>query len=212
MDKFIASFPAEDDGDLMLCPAQGVAYQKDRSHLVSYDAAYYDKCASYADKEIARKINAGRIALVQKHFGDGLVVDIGIGSGEFIRNRPNTFGFDVNPVGIEWLRRNNLFAHYLSDFDAFTLWDVIEHVETPETYFRHMGEGAMVFVSIPVFADLKRIRESKHYRPGEHLQYWTAEGFLFWMGLHGFTCLDHQTFEIEAGREDIHSFAFHRAG
>ena len=58
--------------------------------------------------------------------------------------------------------------------------------------------------------DLNKIRESKHYRPGEHLLYWTEKGFVDWMFEKGFRFLEKRTFEIQAGREDILSFAFIR--
>jgi hypothetical protein len=208
MDRFIVDMPAADDADLMICQAHGVAYQKDRGHIVSYDEAYYNKCAGYAGQDIALKINAGRVALVDKHYGAGLAVDIGIGSGEFIRNRPNTYGRDVNPVAIEWLKRNDLWAQYLGDFEAVTMWDVIEHLETPAAVLDRISEGAYLFISLPIFEDLSRIRESRHYRPGEHLFYFTEAGFVSWMRLHGFHLLERQDFETEAGRDSILSFAF----
>lgn len=210
MDRFISSMPAIEDGDLMLCLSDGIAYQRDRSHIICYDEPYYAKCASYEDQEIARKLNAGRIALVKRHYGAGKVVDIGIGSGEFIKKRGNTMGRDVNPVAIEWLKRNDLWAEDLSYFGAFTFWDVIEHIETPEAVLQHIQLHAFAFFSIPVFSDLCRVRESKHYRPGEHLQYFTAEGFVCWMVAHGFLLLEMTDFETKAGRESIMSFAFKR--
>lgn len=196
----------------MLCREHGVAYQADREHLVAYDAEYYDRCSSYEGQEIANRINAGRIALVEKHYGSELVVDIGVGSGEFIKRRGNTFGHDVNPVAIEWLKRNGLWADRLDEFCAFTMWDVVEHLETPEEILRHVPVYGWVFFSLPIFPHLGCIRQSRHYRPGEHLTYWTAEGFITWIRQHGFLCRDHQTFEIEAGRDSIHSFACKRYG
>ena len=210
MDRFIASFDAVEDGDLMLCNNNGVAYQKDMSNLVAYDDEYYNKCRSYEDQEIALKINAGRIALVAKHFGSNPVIDVGIGSGEFIKKRENTYGLDVNPVAIEWLKRNDLWAERLCEVGAVTFWDVIEHVPTPEVYLRQIALHAYVFTSIPIFYGLGGIRLSKHYRPGEHLYYWTERGFIDWMELHGFMLIDEQDFEIQAGRESIYSFAFKR--
>jgi len=210
MDRFVKTFPAIWDRDLMLCPEHGVAYQLDRSHVINYDADYYGKCLSYEDQQIAREINAGRIAIVDKYLGRSAVVDIGIGSGEFIKKRPNTFGFDVNPVAIEWLKRNDLWAANLDAFGGYTFWDVIEHVEDPGLYLREVQLHARVFISIPLFDDLDHIRQSKHYRPGEHLYYWTAAGFVMWMDMHGFMLLERQTFEMDAGREDIHTFAFQR--
>lgn len=210
MDRFIAQFGAEDDADLMLCRDNGVAFQKDMTNLVAYDGAYYAKCASYEDQEIANKINAGRIALVNRRIGSQKCVDIGIGSGEFIKRRGNTYGFDVNPVAIEWLKRNDLWAERLDEFGAYTMWDVIEHVPEPDVYFKQIKLHAFLFTSIPIFTSLNVIRQSKHYRPGEHLYYWTEEGFIDWMGLHGFMLLEQEFFEIDAGRDSIFSFAFKR--
>lgn len=210
MDRIIAQYPVELDGDLALCREHGVAYQRDMTKLVAYDAPYYAKCLSYEDQKIALAINAGRIALVNRHVGTNRIVDVGIGSGEFIKKRPDTFGHDINPVAIEWLKRNDLWAHRLGDFSGHTYWDVIEHVPEPETYFRQIHLGAFLFTSIPIFYGLGGVRLSKHYRPGEHLYYFTEDGFVEWMNRHGFLLLERDDFEIRAGRESILSFAFKR--
>ncbi len=210
MDRFIASLPSQPDGDLMLCPDHGVAYQADHTQLVAYDEAYYAKCAGYEGQEIANKINAGRVELVNKYVGPNKVVDVGIGSGEFIRTRPNTYGTDVNPAGIEWLKRNDRWVEKIIGFAAVTFWDVLEHIPEPEQYLKQIGLGCYLFTSIPIVYALGAIRLSKHYRPGEHLYYYTEEGFVSWMERHGFQLLETQTFEIEAGRESIYSFAFRR--
>lgn len=210
MDSVIAQWTAVPDGDLMLCPNFGVAYQADRSNLVAYDAAYYDKCASYEGQQIANRINDARIALVARHYGGGCAVDVGIGSGEFIKRRPNTFGHDVNPVAIEWLKRNDLWAERLDWYGALTFWDVLEHVPDPGFYLRQAQLHAFVFTSLPIFDSLDQIRASKHYRPGEHLYYWTRQGFIDWMYAHGFIRLEVNDDETKAGRESIQSFAFKR--
>lgn len=210
MDRFIASLPAEADHDLMLCRDFGIAYQMDRTNLCAYDEAYFDKCAGYEGQEIARKINAGRVALVNKHVGLGSVVDVGVGSGEFIKNRPNTWGHDVNPKAVEWLKASGKWTPTLEGFAGVTMWDVIEHLQAPEDYLRQIALHGFLFVSVPLFYALGAIRASKHYRPGEHLTYWTEAGFVDWMERHGFRLLTMQDFEIQAGRESIYSFAFRR--
>jgi len=210
MDRFIARMQGERDGDLVLCHEFGVAYQADMTPTAAYDDSYFDKCAGYEGSEIAEKINAGRVAFVNKHMGGNRVLDVGIGSGEFIRRRPNTWGTDVNPRALKWLRDN---GHQADDFDGFagyTFWDVIEHVPAPEEYLRHVQLGAYVFTSIPIVYGLRAVRQSKHYRPGEHLYYWTEQGFTNWMRMHGFMLLETSRFEIDAGRESIMSFTFKR--
>jgi len=211
MDKFIKTFPAIADGDLMLCPENGVAWQTDMAHRVPYDAPYFDKYVGYEGTEIARAINAGRVDLVNRHVGPaGGVLDIGIGSGEFIKRRMNTFGFDVNPKAIEWLHWKNRWSDKFYLFQGFTFWDVLEHIEAPEHYFDRMFDRPFVFLSAPIFPDLTAIRASKHYRPGEHLYYFTEDGLVRWMALHGFLLRERDDFETRAGRDSILSFAFLR--
>jgi hypothetical protein len=209
VDSLIAGLPAVADQDLMLCPDFGVAYQADQSNLVAYDAAYYDKCAGYADQEIADRLNTARIEMVARWYS-GKLCDVGIGSGEFIKRRPHTFGFDVNPVAIEWLKRNDLWTQRLDEFGALTFWDVLEHVPDPVQYLQLVRLHAYVFASIPVFDDLYKVRESRHYRPGEHLYYFKRQGFIDWMNAHGFLLLEWNDYESAAGRESINSFAFKR--
>lgn len=211
MDRFISAFPAEFDRDLMLCRRHGVAWQADRADVRSYDGAYFEKCRGYDDLAIGERINAGRVELVNRHVGGNVVIDVGIGSGEFIRRRGGrTFGHDINPLAIEWLKANDRWRASLEGAAGLTFWDVLEHVETPALYLDQTHLGSYVFASIPVFDDLASIRASKHYRPGEHLQYWTAPGFVEWMDMHGFRLLEQSAFETEAGRESIASFAFRR--
>lgn len=211
MDQMIQHFDAVEDDDLRLCPARGIAYQLDMAHRVAYDAAYFDKCRGYENAAIARKINIGRVNLVAKYIGDAQVLDVGIGSGEFIRKRArNTLGYDLNPKAVEWLKSKKLWAVTLGGFDGYTFWDVLEHIEDPNDYFKHMAAGAHLFTSLPIFDDLTKIRSSKHYRPGEHLYYWTKQGFVDYMALYRFRLLEVQTFETDAGRESIKSFAFVR--
>lgn len=211
MDRIIAAYPAEDDGDLMLCHADGVAWQKDMTVTAKYDADYFSKCRGYEGQPIAEAISEGRIALVERHFGDGPLLDVGVGSGEFVRKRgKNTFGYDVNPEAEFWLRKEGRWSSAFTVFKAFTFWDVIEHVPEPDDYLDRVVDGSYVFACLPVFADLRLIRESKHYRPGEHLYYFTRRGFISWMRAKGFRHLETAWHEVAAGRDSIVSFAFRR--
>ena len=211
-DRFIDEVATVEDDDLLRNDTVGVARQRDFSHRVPYDDAYFDKYIRYEDQPIARAINAGRVAIVDKYVGpDAPVLDIGIGSGEFIKNRPNTWGHDVNPKAIAWLHERKRWSIGFGAFEGFTFWDVLEHVPTPEDYFQRMHEGAWLFTSLPTFQDILRIRESKHYRPGEHLYYWTAGGFIWWMMRHGFDLIEMQDFETRAGRDNILTFAFRKS-
>ena len=216
MDRLIRRFTADIDADLMLT-SHGIAYQADMTITASYDEAYFDKCAGYEGQAIANRINAGRVALVEKYTGkpgnpqSPHVLDIGVGSGEFIRARgEGTFGYDVNPKAANRLKVDGLWRDDIHCFKAYTFWDVLEHVPEPDHYFRRMAEGSYLFTSLPIFDDLRRIRDSKHYRPGEHLYYWTEQGFIDWMALYRFRLLEVSDHETQAGRDSIKSFAFKR--
>lgn len=203
--------PCVEDRDLVLCDSHGIAYQKDLIVTAQYDESYFDKCAGYEDGEIARHLNRGRIALVARHAGQhSAVCDIGVGSCDFVKHRENTFGVDVNPAARRWLQEHGLWAYSFTQFAAYTFWDVIEHVPEPQLYLDNIAVGACAFFSIPAFDALNKIRDSRHYRPGEHLYYWTVPGFKRWMERYGFHLLEMSTFESDAGRDSIVSFAFRR--
>ena len=209
LDRFITGFPGKIDDDLVICKSNGVAYQADRNFRA--DVPYYDKCMGYAGGDIANKINAGRRDFVNRFVGDSFpVLDVGVGSGEFIQWRAHTMGYDVDAKAVAWLKSSGKWSDEFGKFRAFTFWDVIEHVETPEDYFKHMVAGSRVFVCLPIFDDLLRIRESRHYRPGEHLYYFTGPGFINWMAMHRFALIGRSTHECAAGRDSVLTFAFER--
>jgi len=210
MDKYVSAFDGKPD--LIVCEAHGCAYQADMTKSVAYDDAYFDKYIGYEGQDIANRINDARVRLVNRYASPLCdVLDIGIGSGEFIKSRKRTYGFDINEKAVAWLKSQNLYSDDLTKFNAFTFWDVLEHVPEPdETYFKYMKSGAFLFTSLPIFDDLSKIRMSKHYRPNEHYYYWTGDGFVGWMNLYGFKLLECSDEETRAGRESILSFAFRR--
>ena len=204
MDRLIKRFDAKEDDDLMIT-RRGIAYQKDMTQKAKYDQEYFDIYKSYEGSKISVELNKGRKAFVNKYYKKK-VVDIGIGSGEFIKARDDTVGYDINPVAIQWLCDN---GYYDDTFDhrAYTFWDVLEHIDDPGIYLKRIKKHSYLFASIPII-NIKRIRKSKHYRPGIHLYYFTEDGFVDWMAMHGFRLLEVSDFETKAGREDIKTFAF----
>lgn len=207
MDRFIDGFAAEYDADLMLTLC-GVAYQRDMTPSVSYGDAYFEKYRAYEDTPIGIAVNAARLGLVARHYA-GRLCDIGIGCGTFVKSRPDTLGYDINPRAVKWLEEHDLLGK-LGDFSAYSMWDVLEHLTDPIEYLRLVPLHGFLFVSLPIFDDLHDIRASKHYRPGEHLYYFTHDGLVHWMKLHGFVLLEWNTEESDAGRDSIRSYAFKR--
>ncbi len=213
--NIVRSYPSVSlDNDFNYCPAQQIVYQKDMSKSVPYDINYFNKYISYKDTDIAKSLNNSRIELVA-NYNCEYVLDIGIGSGEFIEKAPfEMYGFDVNPVGLQWLQdRNILIDPYVSIpnfIQALTFWDVIEHIPEPQILFNQIRRGCHLFTSLPIFKDVTKFRESKHFKPNEHFYFFSKDGFIEFMGDSGFDCLEVNAAETFAGREDILTFAFRK--
>lgn len=216
MDSFIRAMPAAPDDDLMIAP--GVAYQRDmNAGRVFYGPEYLARVAAYADTPVARAVNSGRCALLARHLASGAsVLDVGAGDGAFVRCAQSwgfhARGFDVIPEAVHNLRLSGLYDEDPVLFDGVTAWDALEHMEVPALMLRRVRRGAVLCLSLPIFDDLHRVRESKHYRRGEHLYYFTSAGLVDWLALYGFRLLEISAHETDAGRDAIGAFAFCRDG
>jgi len=218
--KLVAIEPKMDFGDLWVLEEQEIAYQKNDSVLVSYDEAYFDKYVHYEGTELANKINDGRLAISLKYaFPTSNILDIGIGSGEFLKSgykksKSLFYGFDVNPKAIVWLKNMRLWVdpydHVPANMNIICCWDSLEHMQDPGKFLNVFKSGMYLITSIPIFKDLWELKKSKHYRPNEHLMYFTDKGLRNYLDMYGFDFVEQQDFEIKAGREAIESFVFQK--
>lgn len=177
-----------------------------------YDQAYFKKYEGYAATELGRKITDFRLKTVNK-LTNGLVVDIGIGSGQFVEERNRlgkpTHGHDINPLGIKWLQEKGWHANLLEPVEVMTFWDCLEHIQDPKPLLSLVTR--FVVVSIPIFTDYKSVINSKHYRKTEHYHYWNHMGFVSWCWSQGLRLVEYSDAETELGREGIRTFIFRRA-
>ncbi len=216
MDRLIKRFDAAKDEDLMLCERRGIAYQRNMARdRIAYDAAYFEHYRALEGSATEVRLNEGRLAMLLRHAAPGTkLLDVGIGSGSFLRSAISVGfeakGCDVNPVAVEYLKQHDWHAQNARGFEAVTFWDSLEHMENPERFMRRIQRSALVLVALPLIKDVRRVRDSKHYKPGEHLYYWTRDGFVAWMALWGFRLVEESDHEVEAGREQIGAFAFRR--
>lgn len=176
---------------------------------MDYTGDYFAKYQALDDSPMGAALTKARVAFVAKHY-EGQVVDIGIGGGRFV-TESGAAGYDVSAEAVDWLDRNGLyFDPYKHHTEAITCWDSLEHIPDPERLIGMVGEW--VFVSMPTYKSQQDCLASKHYKPGEHLHYWTERGFIRWFARNGFACMDINDTESDLGREGITSFAFRRHG
>ena len=186
-------------------PEFGVGYYP--AEGARYDDAYYRKYVEYAATGLGHRLTTARVEFVARHWAGG-VVDVGIGCGAFVASRPRTLGYDINPLGVAWLRAANRFADPYLGCDAITLWDVLEHIADFEKLLA--GVRKCVFVSLPVFTDAEHVLRSRHFRRDEHFWYFTTEGLVAVMDSLGWKCEETNREETTLGRDSIGSFAFRR--
>lgn len=210
MSPTIARYPSIPFGELNWCYEHGIMYQHDMTQSVEYDKAYFEDYVRKEGSDIALKLNQHRTSLVEKYCLK--VLDVGVGSGEFIRSANiKVFGYDINPVAIRWLRNEGLYVDpyaEMPDVDGITLWDTLEHIPNPNLLLTRVRPYMYVFVSLPIFSDLTWVRKSKHYKPNEHYYYYTAKGLKSFMSDLGFGLVELSDAETHAGREDILTFVF----
>ena len=176
---------------------------------MDYTGDYFAKYQALDATPMGAALTKARVDLVAKHFA-GQVVDIGIGGGRFI-TESGAMGFDVSAEAVAWLKEQDRFYDpYANHAEAITCWDSLEHIPEPEKLLDKVGEW--VFVSMPTYYDQQDCLASKHFKPGEHLHYWTERGLIRWFARNGFACWDISERESELGREGITSFAFRRHG
>lgn len=177
---------------------------------MDYDGDYW---LSYLDRDssdMGSKLTDARVQMVRRFMGDRAheVVDIGIGGGRFV-DMLGCYGFDVNERAIEWLEDQGKYRNpYWHDTDAITCWDSLEHIPDPEALINAVE--SLVFVSMPIYQDQADCLRSKHYKPSEHIWYFTQQGLVDYMSNLGFTCLLVDDVESRLGREGIKSFVFKR--
>jgi hypothetical protein len=195
-------------------PQLGIGYYPVEAGIAPYDQDYFDAFDCNGRTALGQALMRARCEFVERHY-HGSLIDVGIGSGAFVELRCHlgqmTYGYDVNPVGIEWLEQRELLINpYLTSFDAMTLWDVLEHIPDFPPLLANVREW--LFLSLPIFRDANHALRSKHFKPDEHCWHFTRHGLVFAMELCGFVLVSESTIETDLGREDIGTFAFRRMG
>ncbi len=172
-----------------------------------YGEDYWKEFRTKDDTSMGRVLTAVRANLVRKWFVEtrySHALDVGIGGGAFV-DEMGCWGTDVNLKAREWLR-GSLWGG--ASVDVMTMWDVIEHLRDPREILRRALH--LVFVSTPIYGGAEDCMKSKHFKPGEHLWYFEDRGLKNLLGECGFTCVDQNRIEEDAGRTEIGTYVFKR--
>lgn len=173
-----------------------------------YGITYWDEYQQRDRTPMGHALTKARIDMVKRRCTR--VVDVGIGGGAFVIAAANCGldprGTDINHLATGWLRvRGQLWDG--GDVEAMTFWDSIEHIDDPSVL---LSKTQWAFISTPVYDDEAAVRASKHFKPGEHIHYWSVCGMIDYIAAQGFGLMEYNTMESDLGREGIGSFAFRR--
>ncbi len=198
---------------LIWFPEKGMGwYPVKKTH---YDDDYFNTYVRMEHTEIGECLNKFRIAFVNK-YTKGLVLDIGICCGTFLKRRGHCIGYDVCEKATYYLMRKDLYFNPYnggaawSKIKGITFFDSLEHLEWPELIFKQIGRQ-FIFITMPIFTDFNHLLRSKHLKKDEHFLYFTEPGLIKYMANYGFGLLEQRDDETQCGREDIMAFVFRRA-
>lgn len=176
---------------------------------ISYEQSYWDEYIIRDGTPMGAALTSARVALVEEYGNGTEICDVGIGGGRFVM-QANAKGYDINPEALRWLRATD---RYRDPYDGdrvgqLTFWDALEHIRDPAAIVARAEHT--VFVSMPIYHDMASVFKSPHYKPGEHLWYWTDEGLRLWFERQGFRYIHSDDCETRLGRRGIMSYVFQR--
>ncbi len=184
----------EVDGPLSWCDPCGHAFQTDLTVTADYEGAYGERTyATYP--ETTAHLRAGYILgriRIGLSIGDR-VLDVGYGNGAFLKVMQRAgfavFGLDVHgkDYGIPEMPIDTACS-------VVTFFDSLEHIPDLETV-RPIAKH--VFISIPHRPEWFRQNPAdwKHYKPGEHLHYFSPTSLRKFMSGVGYEMLDECSIE-----------------
>lgn len=174
-----------------------------------YEGQYFAHYQKLDNTKMGALLTRARLDLVSKYCAPGETVDIGIGGGRYVQESGG-LGFDVCDDAVVWLKSMGAYFNPYQNCgaDAITCWDSLEHIPDPGLLLKQVKEW--LFVSLPICESRDEWAASKHFKPGEHVHYFTRNGFLRWCAEQGFECVEMNRVESDLGREGIMSFAFKR--
>ena len=167
---------------------------------MKYEIDYYEKMLRQYS-ETGEKIAQIRWRFISE-INPRIVLDYGSGVGWFRAWRPpgiEVDSYDIGPVPQTDIR--------LIMYDVTCFWDVLEHVPSTKILEPVFSLSRHIALTVPIKPTRTSLLDWKHYKPGEHLHYFTHDSIQDLLGGYGFDLLRESKAECPP-RTDIHSFLF----
>jgi hypothetical protein len=132
------------------------------------------------------------------------ILDFGSGLGFFAAHAPeeiNVDTCDVGPYVTTGIRHDR--------YDVLCLWDVLEHLPDFSCIHEHLCKVQFVAITVPMLPEGKELLTWKHFKPNEHLHYFTNHTLDALFKVYGFTRVKDGYPECPP-REDIISVVYRR--
>jgi len=175
---------------------------------------YWDHYEELRDREETELLYKIRHKVCEDYAPHLPILDFGIGNGEFIKRKPKSsilFGYDIDEDSVCWLKAQNLWLNFWTHVipRVVTFWDSLEHLDEIDAVIERCPQ--FIICSLPVFESREEVLESKHFKPNEHVWYFSVSGLMDFMEERGFECLMTEDLEQLIGREGIQTFVFERS-
>ena len=134
-----------------------------------YNLEYYEKMLREYSKT-AEYICQLRWRLILELDDVSTVLDYGSGVGWFRAFRPS--GICVDSYDIANYPQTGILRDW---YDVICLWDVLEHVGNAAHLNGLLKRCKYIALTVPIKPKNVKLSDWKHYKPGEHLHYFTPE-------------------------------------
>lgn len=163
----------------------------------NYDAHFFNRCKHQESIVINKQIVQWRIKQVQKAISyrklKTYVVDVGIGSGHFLKELHRTtpliaHGVDINEEAIKWLHQQHWWVVNNQRYQVMTFWNSFQYIPVPQRYIEDY-KPCFVVMSLPIFRSKEDACHSVLLDINKVYWYCSRAGLIEWMRRLGYGLL-----------------------
>ena len=151
--------------------------------------AYMQYNLDYYEEMLKRNSKSGeKIAKIRWQFiskvSPRVVLDYGSGCGWFRAYRPSKVEvdtYDIGPYPQTGIKHNF--------YSVVCFWDVLEHLPSIKEIAHILTMADFIALSVPIKPNKQPLRSWKHFKPGEHLHYFSESDLNDIFGEYSFRCL-----------------------